>query len=107
MEVGMTAGMSDRRHGRRRARREEHGLVSARVRPGRSIEVLDVSSGGVLVESSHRLLPGATVELHLQLEGQPAEVVRGLVLRCSVARLRSNVVCYRGAIAFEHYRWRF
>jgi hypothetical protein len=103
----MTASTSDRRKGCRRSRPEEHGLVSARVRPGYSVEVVDISSGGVLVESSHRLMPGMTVELYLQPKGRPAEVVRGRVLRCGVVRLCADEVSYRGAIAFEHYFWRF
>jgi hypothetical protein len=107
METRMTAARSERRNGRRRGRREEYGLVSARVRPGHDIEVLNVSSGGVLVESCQRLLPGATVELHLQPEGGPPALVRGRVLRCCVARLHANLVSYRGAIEFEHGPWRF
>jgi hypothetical protein len=107
MEAGMTAGMSDRRHGRRFGRPEEHGIVSARIRPGYDVEVVDVSTGGVLVESSHRLMPGATVELQLQSESRGAQIVRGQVLRCCVAHLGASGVSYQGAIAFEHYRWRF
>ena len=57
----MMASLPDRRNGRRRAGKEEHGLVSARVRPGYSVEVVDVSRGGVLVERV-TLMPGATVE---------------------------------------------
>jgi hypothetical protein len=107
VEAGMTAGTPDRRNGRRHSRPEEHGIVSARIRPGHNVEVVDVSSGGVLVKSCHRLMPGATVELHLQCEDRHAQVVRGQVLRCCVAHLRANAVSYQGAIAFEHYRWRF
>jgi hypothetical protein len=28
--------------------------------------------------------------------------VRGRIVRCAVARLRANAICYRGAIAFDH-----
>jgi len=52
-------------------------------------------------DGSQRLLPGATVELHLQPEGGPPHLVRGRVLRCCVARLHANIVSYRGAIAFD------
>jgi hypothetical protein len=103
MEAGLGTGASDRRRGGRRARPEEHGLVSARIRPGYHVEVVDVSSGGILVESSHRLMPGSTVELHLQRGSDSPEVVRGQVLRCCVARLRANAVSYRSAIVFERY----
>jgi hypothetical protein len=67
--------------------------------------VVDVSAGGVLVETEHRLLPGSNVELQLEREHH-REKVRGRVVRCSVARVRPEAVCYRGAIAFDcHLPW--
>ena len=105
MEAVVTNTRAERRRSWRRARPEEHGIVSARVRPGHDVSVVNVSAGGALVDCGHRLLPGASVELHLRSELQTA-VVRGRVVRCAVARLRSNVVCYRGAIAFDrHLPW--
>ena len=93
--------MDERRRARRRAHIKEHGIIAARVRPGYDAVVLDVSSGGALVESPHRLLPGTTVELQLQTMTHRM-AVRGRVVRCEVTRLRSSAVCYQGAIAFEH-----
>jgi hypothetical protein len=59
----------------------------------------------VLVESERRLLPGSAVELHIR-SADHSEIVRGHILRCAVARLRANVICYRGAIAFDrHLLW--
>lgn len=98
MEARVTHVATDRRRNRRHA---DHDIVSARVRPGYDVVVLDASAGGLLIEGSHRLLPGTRVELQLLREGQPAESVRGHVVRCSVARLWSNAVSYRGAIVFE------
>lgn len=97
----MTNTPSERRRSRRHVRSEEHRIVSARVRPGYDVSVIDLSAGGALVESDRRLLPGAAVELHLRSD-QRSEIVRGRVVRCAVARLRANAVCYRGAIAFDH-----
>jgi len=101
--------MTHRSHDRRRARRkndvEEHGIVAARIRPGRDAAVIDVSADGALVETRHRLLPGTTVDLHLETPHHRA-TIRGRVLRCSVARVRSTSVCYRGAIGFDrHLPW--
>jgi PilZ domain len=98
---------ADRRAGPRHFHRDEHRIVSIRVRPGHTVDILDVAAGGVLVESGYRLIPGALVELRLQPEDHPPVFVRGRVLRCSVTRLRANGVSYRGAIAFQQYRWRF
>jgi hypothetical protein len=93
---------------RRRARRSharEHGIVAARVRPGHEVAVIDVCADGALVESGHRLFPGTVVDLHLQTNSGRASV-RGRVLRCTVCRLRSSSVHYRGAIGFDrHLPW--
>ena len=84
---------------------EEHGIVAARVRPGHGARVIDISAGGALVETSHRLLPGTIVELHVE-RGSEHSRVRGRVLRCAVVRVRPTWVCYRGAIGFErHLPW--
>ena len=48
-----------------------------------------------------RLLPGAAVELNLRRANRPPDIVRGHVLRSVVARLRPNMVCYRGAVRFD------
>lgn len=93
---------ADRRRTRRRTALADHGIVSAHVRPGRLVALVDVSAGGALVDSPHRLLPGTVVELQLETETRRASM-RGCVVRCCVIRVRSAAVCYRGAIAFDHH----
>jgi hypothetical protein len=91
----------DRRADKRR-RPEEHGIWRVRVRPGQEVTLIDMSSGGVLVETSQRLLPGAKIEVHLRRHANDAaEIVRGRVTRCAVVRLSSTAITYRGAIAFD------
>jgi len=101
--------MKDRSRERRGARRleafEDHHIGSACVRPGHRVRLIDVSSSGALVETSHRLLPGTCVELQVE-KGTDTASVPGRVLRCMVVRLRPTWVCYRGAIAFDrHLPW--
>ena len=108
METAVGTGerpSAERRSARRREAFEEHRIVSAQVRPGHRARLIDVSAGGALIETSHRLLPGASVELQVET-GTDRANVRGRVLRCAVVRLRPTWVCYRGAIAFDrHLPW--
>jgi len=93
----------DRRHTRRH--RAGHGIVSARVRPGCEVSLLDVSAGGALVETSCRLLPGSSIELHLATLDRKA-LVRGDVLRSAVVQVRAAGICYHAAIGFDrHLSW--
>jgi PilZ domain len=95
----------DRRGMRRLEALEEHGIVSASVRPGHRARLIDVAAGGALIETSHRLLPGTSVELQVET-GTDRAHIRGQVLRCAVVRVRPTWVCYRGAIAFDrHLPW--
>ena len=105
METVMTDGARERRGTRRMDAVDDHKIVSACVRPGHRARLIDVSAGGALIETSHRLLPGTSVELQVQT-GTDRATVRGHVLRCAVVRLRPTWVCYRGAIAFDrHLPW--
>jgi len=94
----------DRRGDRRRTPRwpstGRHGIVSARARPGRDVQVIDVSAGGALIETAHRLLPGSAIELLLATAHRQTSI-KGRVLRCRVARLGASAVWYRGAIGFD------
>lgn len=95
----MTSGSFDRRHSRRTGV-GEHGIVSARVRPGHLVVVIDISAGGVLIEVSQRLLPGSAVDLQLNTAHRRT-ALRGRVLRCAVTRLHPASVSYRAAIVFD------
>jgi hypothetical protein len=84
---------------------QDHGIVGARVRPGHPATVIDVSAGGVLVETAHRLLPDTNVELQVETQSRRARV-RGRVVRCAVVRVHPESISYRGAIAFDrHLPW--
>jgi hypothetical protein len=96
---------SDRRRVRRHQRIDGHGVVSVRIRPRHHAVVVDLSAGGALLETNHRLRPGYGVELQMETKSRCA-TVRGRVLRCAVVQVRSSSVCYRGAIGFDaHLPW--
>jgi hypothetical protein len=98
----MSHQSTERRQSHRRQRLEEHGIVSTRVRPGHHATLIDVSEGGALIETIHRLLPGAAVELQVET-GTARANVRGRVLRSTVIGVQPSGVCYRGAIGFDTY----
>lgn len=76
------------------------GMERARLRPGRTADIVDLSSGGALIETDWRLLPGMRVEMQV---GDPVPLFRvaGRILRCHVALLDRGRIRYRGALMFE------
>jgi hypothetical protein len=71
-----------------------------RVRAGRELLVLDLSSAGALVQGEARLLPGTHVDVHVMtVEGRA--LVRSRVTRAWVSHLSADRVEYRSAIAFD------
>ena len=89
----------ERRRAPRHASLDGHGITSVHVRPGRGAILINISSDGALIETAHRLLPGARVELLLERSHYRASI-RGHVLRASIVRLDPSV-CFRGAIGFD------
>jgi hypothetical protein len=90
----------ERRHTSRRCPGHDEPISRLRLRTGREMTVVDVASGGVLVEGHARLLPGTHVDVHIITRGGRL-LVRSRVTRCYVSALESASVCYRGALAFE------
>jgi PilZ domain-containing protein len=98
----MTGAAAGCRRASRRWAADEHGIMSARIRLGYRASVLNVSAGGALVETVHRLLPGTSVELQMETETHRTSI-RGQVVRCTVAKLRAASIYYCAAIAFDSY----
>jgi hypothetical protein len=74
--------------------------ISALVRPGRSVLVLDLSATGALVAALRPLRPGAAVHVHLEADGDKA-TVRAVVGRCLVAALDAERMVYHAALCFD------
>ena len=92
----------ERRLGTRRVSGSDEGVSRLRLRTGRELRVLNVSSSGVLAESGIRLLPGTHVDVHL-LTSTGRVLVRSRVARCYVAILEPDAVRYRAALAFDRH----
>ena len=74
--------------------------VLCRIRPGHDARIVDLSPAGVLLETDCRLVPGSTVAVQIEQEGRRC-ASRALVVRCSVAVLRPDLVLFRGALLFD------
>jgi hypothetical protein len=97
--------MNDRRGNRRVTTTDEHGIVSARVRAGVDVAVIDASADSVLVEGRQRFVPNTTLDLQLSTNTEQV-TMKGRVTRSQVSRLGASVVWYRGAIRFDrHLPW--
>ncbi len=91
----------ERRSSPRRRAGECAWLLSARLRPGRDVTVLDLAAGGALVEANARLMPGASIVL-LLVGVRCQHTIRGIVLRCYVSAIdQATGVRYRAALGFE------
>jgi hypothetical protein len=90
----------ERRRAPRRVPEAGEPLSRARLRTGRELAVVDVSSHGVLAEGSTRLLPGTHVDVHVT-GAQGRVLVRARVVRCAVCAVSADAIRYRGALAFD------
>jgi hypothetical protein len=98
MGVHMVSG--ERRRAPRRRPYASEPLSRMRVRAGRELDVVNISSTGALVEGEARLLPGRHVDVHV-ISSSGRMLARSRVVRAFVSVLASDRVLYRGALAFE------
>jgi len=98
IDVSMEPGENRRVHTRLRAS-DLHWLRGARIKYGADIRVLDMSAGGMMVETSSELAPDANVVVELLGPESPI-LVPSRVLRCRLASL-GEILKYQGACAFK------
>ena len=96
----MQIDRTDRRHGNRWVPSATDPVSRVRLRLGRELSVLDVSTSGALVQGTTRLLPGTNVDVHVTAS-QGRVLVRARVVRCAVWEVTADAVQYRGALAFS------
>ena len=70
----------------------------ARLRPGREVEVMDLSNGGARVRTRFRLLPGHHTELQL-IGAASRRTLAGRVDRCRVCQV--SPLLYEAVIVFH------
>lgn len=75
-------------------------LKSVSFSQGSEVQVIDISRGGILLESEVRLRP--QMKIHLKMQTTDGLIkLEGSVLRSSISSLQGTPR-YRSAIAFEH-----
>ena len=90
---------SNRRIHERRKASELEWLRGASVKYGAEVRILDISAGGLLLETHQALKPDSRVVL--ELAGPDGRIlVPSKVLRCRVASL-SRIITYEGACVFK------
>jgi hypothetical protein len=90
----------ERRRAVRRAPHADESLSRVRLRTGRELAVIDISSAGALIEGTTRLLPGTRTDVHV-VTRHGRLLVRTRVIRSYIWRLERDVVCYRTALEFD------
>ena len=75
-------------------------MPQATLRPGCPVDVIDLSSQGIQVESVRPLRPDSLV-LARVVVGEQSVTLRAVVLRCSVWAVESEAVTYRAGLRFE------
>jgi hypothetical protein len=74
-------------------------LRSARLKYGADLRVIDISAGGMLLETEAALAPDSSVVVELTAAGSPI-LIPSRVLRCRAVSL-GEVLRYQGAFAFK------
>lgn len=93
--------MTDRRRCQRQVA-ADGPWISARLRPGRDVALVNIGEGGALIDASIRLLPGTEAVLQLRSPDHYL-AIPGRVLRCEVIALDPSLgIRYRGAVCFQH-----
>ena len=98
LDVSAEAGENRRVHERLKAS-DLRWLRGGRIKYGADIRILDISAGGILLETSSQLAPDANVVVELLGPESPI-LVPSRVLRCRTASL-GEILKYQGACAFK------
>ena len=96
--VQLTASGFERRVHQRLRPDEVRWLRKLRLKNGPEMSLVDISSGGALVDARVQLKPGACVTLEIAANGRLIEIPSD-VLRCGIATLE-GAATYRGAFVF-------
>jgi hypothetical protein len=75
-------------------------LKSIDLLDGPEARLLNLSRGGVLIQTAARMMPGATIYLRL-VATDAVFLVQGRVMRSRASLLRDSILLYESAVAFD------
>ena len=90
------------RRGEPRLPAEALQMPQATLRPGCPVDVVDLSSQGIQVQSGRPLRPDSLVLARVAV-GEQSVTIRAIVLRCSVWAVDPEAVTYRAGLRFEEF----
>jgi len=76
-------------------------ITSVRLSPGDTVELVNISRSGVLVEGRTRFVPGTRITVFFDGGFSPARM-KGKVVRCHVSSISKGVLCYQSGIQFDN-----
>ena len=76
-------------------------ITSMRLSPGDTVELLDISRSGALVEGCTRFVPGTRITVLFEGGFSPARI-KGKVIRCHVSSINNGTLRYQSGIQFEN-----
>lgn len=98
--MGAAVTRLERRFAERRAVDASEPVSRVRLRGGRELVVIDVSSTGAFVRGDVRLLPGTHIDIHI-VGADGRVLARSRVVRARVSAVWGDRIEYCGALAFE------
>lgn len=85
---------------RRRPPEEVEGFESVLLRPGGEVTALNISNGGMLVQTENHTKPGSTVRVCIVMTGAKHEV-KGKIVRSEITTVGGSGIQYLLGIAFD------
>ena len=76
-------------------------ITSMRLSPGDTVELVNISRSGVLVEGHTRFVPGTRITVLFDGGFSPARM-KGKVVRCHVSSINDGMLRYQSGIQFEN-----
>ena len=75
-------------------------ITALRLSPGDSVDLVNISRSGILVEGRTRFVPGTRVTVVVEGTFKPAQM-KGRVVRCQVSSISGGALRYQSGIQFD------